>query len=112
MIRLSTRYAAPNTMRNNRPLTNDELMRVVPSAFSVEKHESRSERYTYIPTITLLDKLREEGFEPYYAGQSRVRDPERRDFTKHMIRLRRGNNGSGSEVPEIVLLNSHDGSSS
>ena len=29
-----------------------------------------------------------------------------------MIRLRRGNNGSGSEVPEIVLLNSHDGSSS
>lgn len=112
MIRLSTRYAAPNTMRNNRPLTNDELMRVVPSAFSVEKHESRSERYTYIPTITLLDRLREEGFEPYYAGQSRVRDPERRDFTKHMIRLRRGNNGSGSEVPEIVLLNSHDGSSS
>jgi len=44
MIRLSTRYAAPNTMRNNRPLTNDELLRVVPSAFSVEKNESRSER--------------------------------------------------------------------
>ena len=112
MTRLSTRYAAPTFMRNTRPLTNDEPLRVVPSAFSVEKHESRSERYTYIPTITLLDKLRNEGFQPFYASQSRVRDPERREYTKHMIRLRRGNNMSGKEVPEIVLLNSHDGSSS
>ncbi|HAU8265957.1 TPA: DUF945 domain-containing protein [Kluyvera intermedia] len=112
MIRLSTRYAAPTSIRQNRPLTNDELMRVVPSAFSVEKHESRSDRYTYIPTIALLDRLREEGFQPYYASQSRVRNPDRREFTKHMLRLRRGDNFSGKEVPEILLLNSHDGSSS
>ena len=58
MIRLSTRYAAPNTMRNTRPLTNDELMRVVPSAFSVEKHESRSERYTYIPLLCWINCVR------------------------------------------------------
>ena len=112
MIRLSSRYAAPTSIRQNRPLTNDELMRVVPSAFSVEKHESRSDRYTYIPTIALLDRLREEGFQPYYASQSRVRNPDRREFTKHMLRLRRGDNFSGKEVPEILLLNSHDGSSS
>lgn len=112
MVRFATRYAAPTSVRKNHPLSNDELMRVVPSAFSEEKHDSRSDRYTYIPTVTLLDKLREEGFQPYFASQSRVRDPERRDFTKHMIRLRRGNNNGGGEVPEIVLLNSHDGSSS
>lgn len=112
MIRLATRYAAPTFMRQNRPLTTDELMRVVPSAFSADKHESRSERYTYIPTITLIDRLRAEGFEPYYASQSRVRDSSRREFTKHLLRLRRGNNFSGTEVPEILLLNSHDGSSS
>jgi hypothetical protein len=29
-----------------------------------------------------------------------------------MLRLRRGDNFSGKEVPEILLLNSHDGSSS
>ena len=98
MIRLSTRYAAPTSIRQNRPLTNDELMRVVPSAFSVEKHESRSDRYTYIPTIALLDRLREEGFQPYYASQSRVRNPDRREFTKHMLRLRRGDNFSGRVV--------------
>lgn len=112
MIRFATRYAAPTFMRQNRPLTTDELMRVVPSAFSADKHESRSERYTYIPTITLIDRLRAEGFEPYYASQSRVRDSSRREFTKHLLRLRRGNNFSGTEVPEILLLNSHDGSSS
>jgi Domain of unknown function (DUF932). len=65
MVRLSTRYAAPVSVRKNNPLSNEELMRVVPSAFSEEKHDSRSDRYTYIPTITLLDKLREEGFEPF-----------------------------------------------
>lgn len=112
MVRFASRYAAPTAIRKNSPLNNDELMRIVPSAFSAEKHDSRSERYTYIPTITLLDKLREEGFEPFFASQSRVRDPDRREFTKHMIRLRRGNNNGGEEVPEIVLLNSHDGSSS
>jgi len=122
MIRLSSRYAAPTSIRQNRPLTNDELMRVVPSAFSVEKHESRSDRYTYIPTIALLDRLREEGFQPsgrvrgaprpFSPSQSRVRNPDRREFTKHMLRLRRGDNFSGKEVPEILLLNSHDGSSS
>ncbi|MGY6031868.1 DUF932 domain-containing protein [Phytobacter sp. AG2a] len=112
MTTLANRYARPTYMRQNRPLTNDELMRIVPSAFSVEKHESRSDRYTYIPTITLLDKLRQEGFEPFYASQSRTRDPERREFTKHLIRLRRGCNSTGKDTPEILLLNSHDGSSS
>ncbi len=112
MATFASRYANPTFMRQNRPLTNDELMRIVPSAFSVEKHESRSDRYTYIPTITLLDRLRLEGFEPFYASQSRTRDPERREFTKHLIRLRRGSNSTGKDTPEILLLNSHDGSSS
>ncbi len=55
-------------------LTNDELVKVVPSVFSEEKYNSRSDRYTYILTITLLDKLREEGFQPFFACQSRGRD--------------------------------------
>ncbi|WP_237578192.1 DUF932 domain-containing protein, partial [Klebsiella pneumoniae] len=42
---------------------------------------SRSDRYTYIPTITLLDKLREEGFQPFFACQSRVRDEDKRGHT-------------------------------
>lgn len=112
MSRLASRFGAVNLVRRDRPLTDDELMRFVPSVFSQEKHESRSARYTYIPTITLLDSLRREGFEPFFACQTRVRDPERREHTRHMLRLRRAGQITGKQVPEIILLNSHDGTSS
>ena len=104
MVSFASRYRVPTSIRQNRPLTNDELQRIVPSAFSEDKHDSRSERYTYIPTIVLLDRLRDEGFQPYYATQSRTRDIEKRDFTKHMLRLRRHDQLDGKEVPEIILL--------
>lgn len=112
MIRLASRFGTVNSVRRDRPLTHDELMHYVPSIFSEEKHESRSERYTYIPTITLLDNLQREGFRPFFACQTRVRNPDKRDHTKHMIRLRRAEQITGNQVPEIILLNSHDGSSS
>ncbi|MDF1896703.1 DUF932 domain-containing protein [Rahnella contaminans] len=111
-MRLASRFGAKNQIRRDRPLTNDELASVVPSVFSEEKHDSRSTRYTYIPTIQLLDSLRKEGFQPFFACQTRVRDEARKGHTKHMLRLRRENQITGSEVPEIILLNSHDGSSS
>ena len=54
MISFANRYRAPTSIRQNRPLTNDELQRIVPSAFSAEKHESRSDRYTYIRPLKFL----------------------------------------------------------
>ncbi|PHI30134.1 DUF932 domain-containing protein [Budvicia aquatica] len=112
MTRLISRFHSANSIRRDRPLTNDELARHVPSIFSEEKHNSRSARYTYIPTITLLDNLRKEGFQPFFACQTRVRNLDKQDHTKHLIRLRREDQILGKEVPEIILLNSHDGSSS
>ena len=112
-MKLASRFGLnANTIRQERALTNDELMRYVPSVFSDDKHVSRSERYTYIPTITLLEKSRDEGFQPFFACQTRVRDINKREHTKHMLRLRREGQIKGAEVPEIILLNSHDGSSS
>ena len=87
MTRLASRFSSMNVIRKERALTNDELMHVVPSIFSEDKHDSRSERYTYIPTITVLDKLREEGFLPFFACQTRTRDEGKRGHTKHMMRL-------------------------
>ncbi|MEY1278537.1 DUF932 domain-containing protein, partial [Providencia rettgeri] len=112
MSRLASRFGNACSIRRDRPLTIEELFRTVPSVFSEEKHESRSERYTYIPTITLLDSLQKEGFYPFFACQTRVRDASRREHTKHMLRLRRHDQITGNQVPEIILLNSHDGSSS
>lgn len=111
-MKLASRFGRVNQVRRDRPLTHEELMQFVPSVFSEDKHESRSERYTYIPTITLLDNLQSEGFRPFFACQTRVRDESKREHTKHMLRLRREGQITGKQVPEIILLNSHDGSSS
>ncbi|ECQ8982958.1 DUF945 domain-containing protein [Salmonella enterica subsp. enterica] len=111
-MRLASRFGRINQIRRDRPLTHEELMQVVPSVFSEDRHESRSDRYAYIPTITLLENLQREGFQPFFACQSRVRDPGRRDYTKHMLRLRRAGQITGQQVPEIIILNSHGGESS
>ncbi|CAA2950605.1 Uncharacterised protein [Enterobacter cloacae] len=111
-MRLASRFGRVNQIRRDRPLTREELMQYVPSVFGEDKHDSRSEKYTYIPTITLLENLKREGFQPFFACQSRVRDQSRREHTKHMLRLRRAGQINGQQVPEIIILNSHDGASS
>lgn len=112
-MHMSTSFGRGATMvRSSTPLSNDQIMRVAPSVFAVEKHDSRSDRYTYIPTIEVLDGLRREGFEPFMAVQSRCRDEGKREFTKHMLRLRHAGQINANEANEIILLNSHDGTSS
>lgn len=107
----SFRYGSP-VLRSDSPLSDDQIRRVAPSIFADGKHESRSERYTYIPTIDVLRGLRNEGFQPFMVCQTRVRDQDKREFTKHLIRMRPANEITGEDVDEIILLNSHDGTSS
>ena len=57
-------------------------------------------------------ELRGEGFQPFMVCQTRVRHDDRREFTKHLIRLRHASQINGREANEIILLNSHDGTSS
>ena len=52
-----------------RPLSEDQMRQAAPSIFADGKHASRSERYTYIPTIDVLRGLRREGFEPFMVAQ-------------------------------------------
>jgi hypothetical protein len=106
----SFRYGSP-MLRSDSPLSNDQIRHVAPSIFADSKHESRSERYTYIPTIDVLRGLRNEGFQPFMVCQTRVRDQDKREFTKHLIRMRPAGEITGEDVNEIILLNSHDGSS-
>ncbi|SQS54882.1 CP4-57 prophage protein [Escherichia coli] len=73
-MRLASRFGYANQIRRDRPLTREELMQVVPSVFGEEKHTSRSENYTWNPTITVLESLQREGFQPFFACQTRVRD--------------------------------------
>ena len=97
-------------------LSHQQIRAVAPSVFAMSPHMSRSERYAYIPTVDVLSGLEREGFRVVKAGQSRTRIPGKADFTKHMLRLRHESTvdelpSLGGVVPEIVLKNSHDGTS-
>lgn len=109
---LSSRFGRnAHVLRSQTALADDELRKVAPSIFAEGKHESRSERYTYIPTSDVLSGLRKEGFQPFMVAQTRVRDEAKREHTKHMLRLRHGSQINGAEANELILLNSHDGTS-
>jgi hypothetical protein len=99
-------------LRADHPLSDDDIRQVAPSIFAEGKHASRSDRYAYIPTGAVLAGLRREGFQPFMVCQTRVRDDDKREHTKHMLRLRHAAQINGAEANEIILLNSHDGTSS
>ncbi|WP_459203488.1 DUF932 domain-containing protein (plasmid) [Ralstonia pseudosolanacearum] len=111
-MQLASRFRNAVGTRSDHPLSDDEIRAVAPSIFAEAAHESRSARYTYIPTIDVLSGLRREGFQPFMVCQTRVRDEGKREHTKHMIRLRHADQITGREANEIILLNSHDGTSS
>ena len=95
-------------------LTVDALRSIVPSAFAPAPHESRSSRYAYIPTSEVIDGLMAQGFTPFKAVQSRSRIEGKTEFTKHMIRFRHADAMTaqvGGNIPEVVMVNSHDGTS-
>jgi hypothetical protein len=55
-----------------------------------------------------------QGFQPFLAAQSRSRIDGKSEFTKHMIRFRHADSlitASKEAIPEVVLINSHDGTS-
>lgn len=104
------------TRNHSVALSNDEIFRCAPSVFAEAAHESRSERFRAIPTIQVVEALRKEGFEVVSAQQSRARE-DKRDFTKHLLRLRHVNDLANTNNKartsdthaEIVLKNANDG---
>lgn len=109
MSRLMTQKS--NSFQGREPLTDNVLRQFAPSIFAEAAHTSRSDRYAYIPTIHVLDGLRKEGFQPFFVAQSKTRLNDRREFTKHMLRLRRSGDINAGEAREVIMINSHDGSS-
>lgn len=105
---------------NPNGLSNDQLIHVAPSIFATEPWQGDEARrgmsssYDFIPTIQVVEKMREEGLLPVKAMQAKTRIEGKREFTKHIIRFRspRMSWKVNDSVPEIVLINSHDGSCS
>ncbi|MCD4514309.1 DUF945 domain-containing protein [Brucella pseudogrignonensis] len=110
---LATRFGRNSHQISGREaLDNEALYRHVPSIFAREAHDSRSERYVYVPTIEIVEGLRREGWFPFFAVQAIPRDGDRMGHAKHMLRLRRDGGIGKPEAAEVIIVNSHDGTSS
>ncbi len=96
----------------DRSLSLDEIRQRAPAVFATGPSDRLSPRYTFIQTQRVLDGLSRAGFVPTDARQwlGRRSDPL---HARHMIRLRRRCETVALHecVPEVVFLNSHNGSS-
>jgi len=90
----------------------DDLRRNVPAAFSAHPAEGVGTRYRFISTETLVTALLEAGFRAIAArqGGARGRDPQ---YVRHMLTFQYefARVSLVDAVPQIVLINAHDGSS-
>lgn len=93
-------------------LSLEQLRQRAPAAFASSAHEGLSSKYTFIPTERVLAGLMTAGFAPVEARQARTRiaSPQ---HARHVVRLRRRYETVHlrDAVPEVVFLNSHDGTS-
>ncbi|ADE16998.1 protein of unknown function DUF932 (plasmid) [Nitrosococcus halophilus Nc 4] len=95
------------------PLSKNQLRKKASSVFATAAHERVSGQYQFISTLAMIEALDREGWMPVHAEENRVRSSDRKGFTKHLLRFRRFDGELpmvGDSFPEIVLVNSHDGS--
>lgn len=90
-----------------------EAIDFAPTLDAQAAHESRSDRYGFVPTKPILQGLFREGFALHSISKATVRKPGKLGFEKHMLRLRQRDAVQvvGGTVNEIIMVNSHDGSS-
>ena len=93
-------------------LSFEAVRQRAPAVFASSAHERMSSRYTFIPTGRVLSGLMQAGFVPVDARQTGGRRASP-IHARHVVRLRRRFETVQlrDSVPEVVFLNSHDGTS-
>ena len=101
-------------MNKNEPLTEKELLEKAPAIFTLKPSPTGvSPKYSFIPTIQILNDFKINGWEPYDATQMKSTYKDKSPYTKHMVRLRNKDVGDiDGVIPEIIITNSHDGRNS
>lgn len=109
------------------PMSDEQIRHVCPSVFASHADSRVSDRYTFLPTIEVVNGLRGQGWFPVQAKEMNVRLKGRSGFQKHLIRFQRPEDieaqrnsealqyapgqhkiVKGEITPELVLVNSHD----
>lgn len=111
-------YSGFASTQMRRALSDEEIRRAAPAVFAENQWSELSDSYQFFRTDTLIREMRNVGLEVVEVRQNNSIIPERAMRTKHMLRFihrdRLNSRGyaQGNEIPEILLINSHDGRSS
>lgn len=100
-------------------LTLEQIEAKCPSALTQKPATDLSHIYRFIPTTEVIDVLAEHNWHPTTAGQPKTRkgNEYKIPYKKHLLRFRNSESNVmskelGDTFPEIVMINSHNGSSS
>ena len=104
-----------DSIRETTILTPEQIKISAPAVYARQPKEAMSDRYVFVPTDRILDNFAEAGWYPTKAFQSKTKK-DNVDERKHVIRLSNPEfqpvmKEVGSLSPEILLINSHNGTS-
>jgi hypothetical protein len=86
-------------------LTLETLKEITPSVFATSPSPKMSQKYTFVPTMDIIENFDREGWKVYSAKQI-----GRGQFAQHELRLRNGELPNvGDSLIEAVIRNSHNG---
>jgi hypothetical protein len=89
-------------------LSIETLQEVAPSVFATSPSPKMSDKYTFVPTIEVIENFDREGWKVYSAKQV-----GKGNYAQHELRLRNGELPQvGDSLIEAVIRNSHNGISS
>lgn len=94
----------------SRFLTNAQVLAAAPAAGAHAPVDAASGRYSFVPTITVVDALRDIGWFPIEVNQAGVYKDSKDGFQRHMIRFSnlRTTSVKMENRIDLVLYNSHD----
>lgn len=87
--------------RDNSPLDRVQIRRVAPSVFADREDDSRSKKYRFVSSDSLLDQMEEAGFFVVGAQEQRTRKP---DGTPILCRVSTEEQDTSRQVSELKTL--------
>jgi len=97
-------------MSHLHPLTEEELRESAPALFTEEPHYEVSDKYHFIPTIEVINEIKQHNWYPVKVQEANVRDMEREGYQRHLVRFRHFDDllDPPQNAVELLLFNSHD----
>jgi hypothetical protein len=92
------------------PLTEEELRGHAPTLFTEEPHYEVSDKYHFIPTIEVINEIKQHNWYPVKVQEANVRDLDKEGYQRHLVRFRHFDDllNPPQNAVELLLFNSHD----